>query len=78
VAQVGLEQGQDFPGKRQEATEGGAKSGAVSPDPSAADPDLARIVARWPALPEPVRRAMLALIGTALAETPGTPREFAE
>jgi hypothetical protein len=27
------------------------------------DPDLARVVAAWPALPESIRRAMLALIG---------------
>jgi hypothetical protein len=25
--------------------------------------DLAKIVATWPSLPEPIRRAMLALIG---------------
>ena len=30
------------------------------------------------ALPESIRRAMLALIGTALPETPRTLREFAE
>ena len=45
-----------------QAAAGGAKSGAVSPDTSLADPDLARIVASWPALPEPIRRAMLALV----------------
>lgn len=28
---------------------------------AASDPDLARIVAAWPTLPEPIRRAMLAL-----------------
>jgi hypothetical protein len=27
-------------------------------------PDLARIVAAWPALPEPIRRAMLALVAS--------------
>jgi hypothetical protein len=27
------------------------------------DADLARIVAAWPTLPEPIRRAMLALVG---------------
>ena len=26
------------------------------------DPDLARVVAAWPALPEPLRRAVLALV----------------
>jgi hypothetical protein len=29
---------------------------------SALDPDLAKIVAAWPSLPEPIRRAVLALI----------------
>jgi hypothetical protein len=33
------------------------------------DPDLVRIVGAWPTLPEPIRRAVLALIGTALPET---------
>jgi hypothetical protein len=28
------------------------------------DPDLARIIAAWPTLPEPIRRAMLALVET--------------
>jgi hypothetical protein len=42
------------------------------------DPDLQRLIDAWPALPEPIRRAVLALIGTALPETPGTPSEFAE
>jgi hypothetical protein len=27
------------------------------------DPSLTKIVAAWPSLPEPIRRAMLALIG---------------
>jgi hypothetical protein len=27
------------------------------------DPDLAKIVAAWPSLPEPIRRAILGLIG---------------
>jgi hypothetical protein len=42
---------------------GGAKSGAPSADSNAIDPDLARIVAAWPTLAEPIKRAMLALIG---------------
>ncbi len=28
-----------------------------------ADPDLARVVAAWPDLPEPLRRAVMALVG---------------
>jgi len=27
------------------------------------DPDLAALVAAWPTLPEPIRRAMMALVG---------------
>jgi hypothetical protein len=29
------------------------------------DPDLARILAAWPTLPEPIRRAVLALVESA-------------
>jgi hypothetical protein len=36
----------------------------VAPD-SFADADLARVVTVWPDLPEAIRRAVLALIGTA-------------
>jgi len=36
---------------------GAAESGAV-------DPDLARILEAWPNLPEPIRRAMLALVNS--------------
>jgi hypothetical protein len=42
--------------------ESGAKARAVSADASPTDPDLARTVATWPMLPEPIRRAVLALI----------------
>jgi hypothetical protein len=42
------------------------------------DPDLARIAGAWPTLPEPVRRAMVALIAAAAPDVPGTPREAAE
>jgi hypothetical protein len=42
------------------------------------DRDLARINAAWPTLPEPIRRAVLALVATTLpaaAEAPARPRE---
>jgi hypothetical protein len=61
-----------------QAAAGGAKSGAVSPDPSPDNPDLARIVATWPKLPESIRRALLALIETALPVAPATPHKAAE
>jgi len=41
--------------------EGAAKSGAV-PDAVALAVDLARIVAAWPMLSAPIRRAILALL----------------
>jgi hypothetical protein len=41
--------------------QGGAESGAPTP----ADPDLPVLVAAWPDLPEPIRRAVLALVHSA-------------
>jgi hypothetical protein len=42
-------------------------SGAARIEPQAAaiDPDLNRIVAAWPKLPNPIRRAVLALVDAA-------------
>ncbi|HJZ54481.1 MAG TPA: hypothetical protein VKE74_05960 [Gemmataceae bacterium] len=38
----------------------------VPPDvPAPNDPELARVVGAWPNLPEPIRRAVLALVGSA-------------
>ena len=34
--------------------------------PAPLDPDLARVVAAWPGLPEAIRRAMLALVEVAM------------
>jgi hypothetical protein len=49
----------------KKTSDGDAESGA-RPDgdglPTSTDPDLARLVAAWPMLPEPIRRAVLALI----------------
>jgi hypothetical protein len=42
------------------------------------DPDLARTVGAWPTLPEPIRRAMVALTAATAPDVPGTPREAAE
>jgi len=39
---------------------GGAESGALA----TTDSDLCRIIAAWPILPEPIRRAVLALVET--------------
>lgn len=47
---------------------GGANSGARSaptgPESTPVDPDLQRLVNAWPTLPEPIRAAVLALVGT--------------
>ena len=51
-------------GKRHLRVEGGAESGALAQ--LALDPDLSRIVAAWPNLPEPIKAAMRALLGSAL------------
>jgi hypothetical protein len=44
-------------------SEGAAYSGAFSTANPQIDPDLAKIIEAWRTLPEPIRRAMLALIG---------------
>ncbi len=49
-------------GNHQIRPTGGAESGA--PAAPTLDPELARIVAAWPDLPDPIRRAVLALVGT--------------
>jgi hypothetical protein len=59
---AGLEQGQDFPGKLQDTTEGGAKSGAASAKTLSLDPDLTHVVAAWPVLPPHIKAAVLALV----------------
>jgi hypothetical protein len=46
------------PVRRLKALNGRADFGLREPTP-----DLARIVTAWPSLPEPIRRAMLAVIG---------------
>lgn len=57
---TGLELPQELPGKPIISQSRGAESGAVG----ARDPDLARLIAAWPTLPEPIRRAILALVGS--------------
>jgi hypothetical protein len=52
---------------------GGAKSGALADSFTRSDPGLQRLIAAWPTLPEPIRRAVLALIETALQVASGTP-----
>ena len=50
---------------------GDADSDAVSPgkgNGASGDPALAAVVAAWPALPDPIRRAVLALVGSTTGE----------
>jgi hypothetical protein len=49
-------------GKSATGKSGGSESGALSAGFSTIDPDLARIVAAWPTLAEPIKRAMVALV----------------
>jgi len=49
-------------GKTSDSQPGGAKSGAVDGPTWQLDAGLAQIVAAWPHLLEPIRRAMLALV----------------
>ena len=43
----------------------GAKFGALNTQKLPSDHILARIIDAWPTLPEPIRMAILALVGTA-------------
>jgi hypothetical protein len=56
---------------RQPNSPSAAKSGAANsgtgPQGAAADPDLARIIAAWPALPGHIKSGVLALIVTTLS-----------
>jgi hypothetical protein len=70
---MGIEPTANSPDNRGVFTSDGAKTGAVSADSSRIDPDLARVNAAWPMLPEPIRRAIRALIETALPVASGTP-----
>ena len=61
-------------GKRSEETTGksslsptGTESDALPDAQAPTDPDLSRVITAWPNLPEPIRRAVLALV------TPSTP-----
>jgi hypothetical protein len=40
--------------------------------PLESDPDLARVVEAWPTLPDPIRRAMLALAAASATDAPKT------
>lgn len=60
------------PGNSQFSAEGAANSGAVA-DVGGLAAELARIVAVWPLLSAPIRRAMLALVDSANDSASGGP-----
>ena len=59
---IGVEHPSKQPGNLQIRPTGGAESGALAA--LTLDPELARLVAAWPALSDAIRRAVLALVGT--------------
>ncbi len=77
VEDSGIEPTAKSPGFPGVSSEGGAKSGAVgarNPTPAGpeshpdlTDPELAEVVARWPALPEAVRQSIVGLVRGAVA-----------
>ena len=63
---AGFEPLRDSPGKSTVSDSGGSNSGNTRSD---SDPDLAAVVRAWGTLPEPIRRAVLALVGTVTSIT---------
>jgi hypothetical protein len=59
---TGREQLPKSTGKTTSRKSGGAESGALSAYSSSIDRELARIIAAWPTLVEPIKRAMVALV----------------
>jgi hypothetical protein len=59
---MGIEPTEDSPDNPTPAAAGGAESGALAAEN---DPDLARLLAAWLTLSEPIRRAVLALVESA-------------
>lgn len=51
----------------------GAKSGALESEFRPIDPELAELAAAWPALPDPIRAGILAMVRAAVG-TPGAKR----
>src|SRR5262245_19931287 len=53
------------PAKTALSAQGGAESGARTPANPNLDPGLASLIDAWPNLPEPIRAAIRALVGSA-------------
>jgi hypothetical protein len=66
---MGIEPAGESPRNPEIPEQAGAETGA----PAAIAPDLAAVIAAWPTLPDPIRRALLALIGG--ADPPAAARE---
>lgn len=62
---MGIERPANSLGNPALSFQGGAKCGALASESALFDPDLASIIDAWPKLPEAIRAAIRALIGTA-------------
>jgi hypothetical protein len=62
IVREGFEETSDSSGKVQDSKAGAAESGAISTKIVLADPQLAEVVAAWPALPEVTRQAVINLV----------------
>jgi hypothetical protein len=62
---MGIEPPANFSGNPGVFGSGGAKSGALVPEPAAIDPDLATVVDVWATLPAAIKAGILAMIGAA-------------
>jgi hypothetical protein len=62
MAGTGFEPPRKYARKTGVATQSGAKSGALCTQAAVIDPDLAHVVGAWPALPNAIKKAILALV----------------
>ncbi len=53
----------------QISSTGGAESGALRDEISSFDPDMAAVIKAWPALPDAIRAAILAMVRAAWDKT---------
>ena len=59
MGDIGLENIKKHSGKTRKSKTRDSQCDSLPP----IDPDLAKVIAAWPSLPAPIRRAILALIG---------------
>jgi hypothetical protein len=65
VGDEGLEPSSFSPENQHVCDQGGAKSGARIARAGISDPDLATVLAAWPALPQAIKAGILAMVGAA-------------